>query len=230
MKSRILALAIVFALALSTALFGCSPTEKANSLFEEGKYREALEEYQKIDPDKLSDEEASNFNECRFYAFIDHIRDKGKLIEKRKINNLDANCTITAKESGEIEVSIETSDKSTATRSTTNIVFTMTIPHGNKTASVVEAMDMTLSGSTVSASLEYEGEFDIGTYKLGDSVTLKKTRDNVSGFAAISDRSLGGSSTSQNATYVKCAVEALKSAAEKSDTGCTMSIIGFDKI
>lgn len=167
-------------------------------------------------------------DDSKYENFVDYVKEEGKIKSETTVNTDKTATTISAKNDGIIQVKLESVGTSSTSKSRT--ALTMTVSREEGIATIEETLEIALNGSTVGAVQKFKGEFDIASYTYDETIELEKTEDKASGFNYLSDRSLGGSSTRNDRTYVSTAVKALQKAVDESNTGCTMKIIGFEKL
>ena len=229
---RVILVAGMLGFALLIAGCGESEEQKADKLYESNLYAEALEIYDTL-ANKDSEEVSSKISDCQFWLFIDYVRENGSITIERSGHStaLPMTTKVEARESGEIKLTYIDSAYTSLPSSNTGIsdvtTYTLSIPHEGKEATIEAEYRSTTSGAK--ATQTAKGILDIGTYKIGDTITWDDYTDNVSTGTGFST-SLGVNVLETNAKDVQKMINDLSNCLVKSGTGCKLKTIGFDKL
>ena len=221
--------AAALGVALVCCMFGCGSSElqKANDLYEEGSYREALEAYEALDD--LDEDTMAKMSDCRFWMFVEKIRSEKKIetSHTESGSNTMTNTVIEARESGEIVLSYE--QWHTPSGAWTNTKYTMSIPYQQSEAKVTGYCKMMNSGAE--AEQTAQGMLDIGLYDKGDDIDWESTTDAAYGKSGLTgETSLGINVLNYNSAAFSLMIEDLQNTMSSSGTGITMKDIGFDNL
>ncbi len=166
--------------------------ELADSLFEEGEYKKALNAYKELEP---SEEIEAKISECNFWLFADYVRDMGGM--EKVDNTLEGNIyrrtySVRVDDAGEIEASYveETLGGDESGQSAATSEMHLTIPHDSNEAKVSASYEMTLV-SAGHVEQTATGTMNVDTYKKGDSVRWDDTTDEARTYSSFNTYSLG---------------------------------------
>lgn len=235
MRQRLLKIGVAVATAVLTlCLVGCgeSPEEKADTLYENNSYKEALEIYNTLD-NKDDDAVSSKISDCQFWLFINYVRDKGSVTIERSDHStaLPKSTKIEARENGDIKLTYIDSDYTSFSSQNTGVAntttYNMLIPHQGKEADVNGTYKTTTSGAN--ATQTAKGILDIGTYRMGDTIIWDDYNDSASTSRGL-NAMLGINMLESNGKDIQAMINDLSNCLTKSSTGCKLKTIGFDKL
>lgn len=207
----IVAIAAITATLFMTVL---SPQAKADKLYEEGSYAEAMEIYQTLD---RSDEIDAKMSDCRYNLFVNHLFTDGpyKTTEGEGVTwtvegyaNGDIKCSLQEKYNGGVTAGNEMS-------------YIITIHHGSTTADFSASEKIKILSQSMNES--GSGKLDLPSYSYGKDITL----DSYSN----SGTTAGGSLIKSNGSVVtKMIQKGLKGALNARVGGATLSDLGFTNL
>lgn len=210
----------VFAIALCVLLSGCATNEsKADRLFDEGSYREALELYESLEPsDEISLKEA----DCRFWLFVEYAREKGGVTKDYPGKNYKV--SVEARQDGNLKCRYE-SDLSVSS-SGMLVELDLSISYHQAEAELQGRANTNIGYASLGE--KGTGVLDLGTYSLGSQVKwddYSASGMRIDGHATTSGKGL----ISDNSSDVRSLVSGIKDILIESGTSATLSDLGFEK-
>lgn len=216
-KGLVIAIVIaVVAIAAVTAALSMtefSPQAKADKLYEEGSYAEAMEIYQTLD---RSDEIDAKISDCRYNLFVSHLVTDGpyKTTEGEGVTwtvegyaNGDIKCSLQEKYNGGVTAGNEMS-------------YIITIHHGSTTADFSASEKIKILGQSMNES--GSGKFDLPSYSYGKDITL----DSYSNTGTTA----GASMIKSNGSVVSKMIQKGLKGALNARGGATLADLGFTNL
>lgn len=211
-----IAIAVAAVAAITAILFMTvlSPQAKADRLYEEGSYAEAMEIYQTLD---RSDEIDAKMSDCRYNLFVSHLVADGpyKTTEGESVAwtvegyaNGDIKCSLQQKYNGGVTAGNEMS-------------YIITIHHGSTTADFSASEKIKILGQSMNEL--GSGKLDLPSYSYGKDVTLDSYSNTGTTAGASMIKSNGG-------VVTKMIQKGLKGALNARAGGATLSDLGFTNL
>ncbi len=215
-KGFVIAIAVAAVAAITAILFMTvlSPQAKADRLYEEGSYAEAMEIYQTLD---RSDEIDAKMSDCRYNLFVSHLVADGpyKTTEGESVAwtvegyaNGDIKCSLQQKYNGGVTAGNEMS-------------YIITIHHGSTTADFSASEKIKILGQSMNES--GSGKLDLPSYSYGKDVTLDSYSNTGTTAGASMIKSNGG-------VVTKMIQKGLKGALNARAGGATLADLGFTNL
>ena len=210
----VIAVAAVAAITAILFMTVLSPQAKADRLYEEGSYAEAMEIYQTLD---RSDEIDAKMSDCRYNLFVSHLVADGpyKTTEGESVAwtvegyaNGDIKCSLQQKYNGGVTAGNEMS-------------YIITIHHGSTTADFSASEKIKILGQSMNES--GSGKLDLPSYSYGKDVTLDSYSNTGTTAGASMIKSNGG-------VVTKMIQKGLKGALNARAGGATLSDLGFTNL
>lgn len=209
------AIAVVAIAAMATALFmmALSPQAKADKLYEEGSYAEAMEIYQTLD---RSDEIDAKMSDCRYNLFVSHLVTDGPY----KTTEGYATWTVEGYANGDIKCSLQEKYNGGVTAGN-EMSYIITIHHGSTTADFSASEKIKILSQSMNES--GSGKLDLPSYSYGKDITL----DSYSNTGTTA----GASMIKSNGSVVsKMIQKGLKGAISARAAGATFADLGFTNL
>ena len=210
---------------LGLAGCGSGKLQEADDLFENEEYAEALAIYDGFETTEEIEEKKS---QCRFWLFIEYLRDEGGVDSSThdfKGNYYET--SVEASKNGDIRIFYH--EYTVVSGPDTSNEYVIDISREEGTADVSGIYELT-DPSSGTAKQTGTGSFDIGNYTYGDSMAWDSTTDAVTLHDGTQSALGMDVISSTSGTVVGKAIETLVEVVEDSDTGCTMADIGFTNL
>ena len=203
-----IALVAIVAVALSTTAF--SPQTKADKLYEQGSYAEALEAYTAIGDE---DKNGAKMSGCRYWMFVNWLLAEGPY----KTSQGEVTWTVEGYSNGDIKCSL---DGDIAEKSYVGMdeQWTMTVHHSETSADLSATCKVKILGRTINES--GTGKIDLPSYAYDREITFDdyENTGTTTGTSVIK---------SNSGTVSKMIQKGLLGALSASGTGATLSDLGF---
>ncbi len=203
-----IALVAIVAVALSTTAF--SPQTKADKLYEQGSYAEALEAYTAIGDE---DKNGAKMSDCRYWMFVNWLLAEGPY----KTSQGEVTWTVEGYSNGDIKCSL---DGDIAEKSYVGMdeQWTMTVHHSETSADLSATCKVKILGRTINES--GTGKIDLPSYAYDREITFDdyENTGTTTGTSVIK---------SNSGTVSKMIQKGLLGALSASGTGATLSDLGF---
>lgn len=220
-------LSIPLAIAVALGVSACSGEQKADELFENGDYQEALEAYEGLE---ATEDIQEKMNECRVYLAAEYIRSQGEIVVNLPMTELSADrnkVIVEGTKDGGFILTYHYEDFNFDSQVATEVDYKMEIPHNEPMANL--SGEITYTTIRAKATQTGTGTFDIGTYDYGDTIEWDETTDTAQTSLGINTY-LGVGVIDYNASTVEEIVKALRTALIQTSTGCTLQMVGFEQI
>ena len=204
-----IALVSIVAVVLSTTVF--SPQTKADKLYEQGSYAEALEAYTAIGDE---DKNGAKMSDCRYWMFVNWLLSEGPHATSEGDDNT---WTVEGFTNGDIKVSLSGGVGGNAYAGMDDS-WVITIHHGQTSADFSASWKMKILSKISNET--GSGKIDLPSYTYGKVVTLDDYEDsgNVAGSGFI---------RSNSGVVSKMIQKGLLGALASSGTGATLGDLGF---
>ena len=208
-------IAVVAVAAITATLFMTvlSPQAKADRLYEEGSYVEAMEIYQTLD---RSDEIDAKMSDCRYNLFVSHLVTDGPY----KTTEGYVTWTVEGYANGDIKCSLQEKYNGGVTAGN-EMSYIITIHHGSTTADFSASEKIKILSQSMNES--GSGKLDLPSYSYGKDITL----DSYSNTGTTA----GASMIKSNGSVVsKMIQKGLKGAISARAAGATLADLGFTNL
>lgn len=208
----VIAIAAIAIFALSSTVF--SPQTKANQLYEEGSYAEALEIYETLES---SEEIEAKISDCHYWLFVDYLLDNGTY----KTHDSAGSYTVEAFSNGDIKCSRNV--EGSGYGASVNGQWTIVIHHGETNADFTASNSIQILRATTHET--GSGTIDLPSYTYGKEITYDDLQS--SGTTAVS-------SISPNAdvvtTMIKTGFQGAINKSVSANTKVTLADLGFTSL
>lgn len=215
-KGLAIVIAVVAVAAITATLFMTvlSPQAKADRLYEEGSYAEAMEIYQALD---RSDGIDAKMSDCRYNLFVSHLVTDGPY---KTTEGEGVTWTVEGYANGDIKCSLQEQYNGGVTAGN-EMSHIITIHHGSTTADFSASQKIKILGQSMNES--GSGKLDLPSYSYGKDVTL----DSYSNTGTTA----GASMIKSNGSVVsKMIQKGLKGALNARAGGATLADLGFKNL
>lgn len=205
---------------LCVVLCGCATNEsKADNLFDEGSYQEALEIYESLES---SDEINSKESDCRYWLFSEYVREKGGVT--KNYSGKYYKVSVEARENGDLKCRYESDISAGSSSMLTELALSISY---HQTEAELQGRANTNIGYA-SLSEKGTGVLDLGTYSLGSQV---KWDDYSAGGMRVDGHATtsGKGGISNNSSDLRNLISGVKDILAESGTNATLSDLGFVK-
>lgn len=206
------AVVIVIVIVIVLAMTVFSPENKADRLFEQESYAEALKIYDSL---ASSDSIEAKKSQCRYFMFVEYLQAKGPY----KTQESDVGWRIEGYGNGDIKCSVSTNFTEESYVGFQYDII-MTIHYDNTSADLSGSFKMKVLSSI--ASENASGKLDLPSYTYGKNITW----DSYSNTGSTTNSFL----KSNSGTIQKIIQTGLKPALNASGTGATLKDLGFKQL
>ena len=207
----VVAVVAIVAVVLSMTVF--SPQTKADKLYEQGSYAEALEAYTAIGDE---DKNGAKMSDCRYWMFVNWLLAEGPY----KTSEGEVTWTVEGYSNGDIKCSLggDIAEKSYVGM---DEQWTITVHHGETSADLSATCKVKILGRTISES--GTGKIDLPSYTYDREITFDDYEN--------TGTTTGASVIKSNSGFVsKMIQKGLLGALTSSGTGATLSDLGFTEL